>query len=220
MDSSTNVHATQVQAQNRDLTIVFNCEIHPYHIIMPIIHEIQNDFVWYLRDSPFNGVIYVDFLRVETLIALGKSTSTWQYYTLAFGLIKKNWKMIDPNNSKQLKRLSPLDHENMTQHIQSLLGLLEKMNLDKLNLVPKIPYLICTLDDIPETISTLPTPTYDESKFIEKFRLHPNERQASLKLTCSVNHLENELQRKLALEQHPKRNFLSRFFRRRTLKPD
>ncbi|MHB1948001.1 MAG: hypothetical protein ACYCQI_07815 [Gammaproteobacteria bacterium] len=207
-----------VPAPNRDVTIVFNCEIHPYHIIMPLVREIQSNFVWYLRDSPFNGVIYVDFVRVETTIALGKTTSTWKYYTLAFGLIKKNWKMIDPGKTKQLIKLTPLNHENMVQNIQSLLELLEKMHLKKLNLAPKIPYLIRTFQDIPETVSELPTQTDDENQFIEKFRLHPNSRQASIKLTCSVNNLENELQRKLALNPHPKRNFLSRLFSRGALK--
>lgn len=161
-----------------DRTIVFEQDIHPFHILRPKAKGLKSDFVWYLRDSRRNGLVHVDYICNEKIRALGKITGTWRYYSIPFGLLKTGWEIMDVSNPKQMKKIILMTSADSISQIKTLLGMLETIKVDELGIAPEIPKLL----SIP--ISDDEEKEWDESasvakRFLPRTQLYPTEKQVS-----------------------------------------
>lgn len=188
---STNTQSNVIPDLTR--TIVFNNEIHPLHIIRHNLHRLGSDFAWFVRDSNKNGIVHIDFVRNTKVSGLGKTTHTWDYYSIPFCLINKKWELINTENVSELKNLTPIDSDTAVYYLQKLFEKLQTLKLKDLNLAPEIPELLMSIVDDNGTNST--TIKIEDMKFVPEFRLYPSARQAhsdGIFDNCSAINLETK----------------------------
>ena len=204
-------------APDSNRTIIFNGEIHPYHILRPKIQGNICHFAWYLHDCEQNGLLYVDFVACEQMINGRTVMNTWQYYSIAFGLLKQGWEIISPNDEALISRIIPMTAENAAQLVQTLLTKLEKINIADLNLTPEIPDFFRSPVETDEIVDLS-----RDNKFIAKFRIEPTEKQAnknSIYQNCNSFNLDKEALQKaistkssMPIEPKEPRNLIALIF--------
>lgn len=212
MTTSDQLLNETISTPTSEQKIVFNGDLHPFHILGPRIRALNSDFAWYIRDSLQNGLIYVDFICNEKVVMDEKGMNNWAYYSIAYGLSKKGWGIVDPNNTSTMSKLVEITPKNVISHLNDLLIKLETVNIEKLYLTPEIPSLINSpieksdiiIDEKPFKLGLL---------FKPELRLYPTQRQVSRIAKYETCTLKNMTSPKKAFLSSTLKNLFKRFFK-------